>query len=468
MTYAKRRPSRSSRRPKPSFKDARSAALAVLLSLDGKTTLDHVLDRMASRIAPLDRRDRALLNQLVYGVLRWRLRLDAVIGAFADRPLKKLSPVVLEALRLGLLQILFLDRIPPSAAVNTSVDLVRAGGAAKAAGFVNAMLRSVLREPKRFALPDAEKFPVDRLAQEFSFPRWLVKRWIGRFGPEKTAGLCRAMNEIPPVTVRCNFMRNNPEELAGALAPQLDDIRPHDHLPGGFDLYGLHCPIHEMQAFADGRFAVQDGAAQLVSLLLNPRPGDTVLDACAGVGGKSLHLAELMENRGRVVAMDNIASKLSRLEVEARRLGLDIIDTRQADLDQQASLSTMPLFDRVLLDAPCTGLGVLRRNPDAKWSTKNEDIARCAERQARFIDFLGKRVKPGGTLVFSVCSMEPEENEAVIKGFLKKHPNFGINDHQTMEEKSVLPFLDQDGFLRTDPLSHQMDGFFAARLTRRV
>ena len=467
MTHPKRRPPfRPETRPEPKIKDARSAALAVLMQMDGKFTLDHVLDRMAPQIAAFDRRDRALFNQLVYGVLRWRLRLDAVIETLANRPLNKLSPVALECLRLGLLQILFLDRIPPSAAVNTSVDMTRDNGAAKAAGFVNALLRSMLREPERFVLPDAKTSPVDHLAVGQSFPRWLVSRWIERLGMQSAQGLCRAMNAIPPVTVRCNFMKNDPDELAEALAPKVSEVNPHGHLHGAFDLNGLRCPIHQMQAFTDGRFAVQDGAAQLVSLLLDPQPGESVLDACAGVGGKSLHMAELMKNRGRVVAMDNIASKLARLGGEARRLGLTIVETCPADLNQPASMAAMPVFDRVLLDAPCTGLGVLRRNPDAKWSTSEKDIARCAERQAHFLDLLSGWVKPEGVLVFSVCSMEPEENEAIIKAFLKSHPNFDISDKKTIG-KTVLPFLDQDGFLRTDPLSHQMDGFFAARLLRR-
>jgi 16S rRNA (cytosine967-C5)-methyltransferase len=222
-----------------------------------------------------------------------------------------------------------------------------------------------------------------------------------------------------------------------------------------------------MQAFKEGRFAVQDGAAQLVSLLLNPRPGETVLDACAGLGGKTTHLAQIMENRGRIVALDHIAAKLERLEKEARRLGVEIIETRRLDLNRRPDPESLPVFDRILLDAPCSGLGVLRRNPDAKWSAHKRDIAGFARRQQRFLDHLAPLVKPGGVLVFAVCSMEPEENEQVIADFLKKHPDFDIKTPGSIQREILHPFVDADGFLRTTPQLHNMDGFFAARLTRR-
>jgi len=455
-----------SRRRRP-FTDSRAAALAVLSRIgSGAVTLDQVLDQMAPQTSGLSTRDRALFNQLVYGVLRWRLRLDAVIETFADRPVKKLSPLVLNILRLGLLQILFMDRIPPSAAVNTAVNLARSHRAGKAAGFVNALLRNVLRDPGRFVLPDAASRPVDHMALDKSFPHWLVSRWIDRYGTSQTAALCDVMNSVPPLTLRCNFLKNNLAQLVEALYEQAADLQPLDALPGALNLTGPRCPIHEMQAFIDGRFAVQDGAAQLVSLLLSPQPDETILDACAGLGGKSTHIAGLMQNRGCVVALDNAKSKLTRLQDEAHRQGISIIRTSPADLHQPLSMAPHSSFDRVLLDAPCSGLGVLRRNPDAKWSFPKKDIDRYAARQLRFLENLAPWVKPGGVLVFSVCSMEPEENEGVIKRFLKNHPNFVINHAQAIEEKSVHPFLNQDGFLRIIPHNHQMDGFFAARLSR--
>lgn len=462
-----KKPARTGTRHLPQITDPRAAALDVLNRLDSnREILDAVLDETAPAIRGLARRDRALFNQLVYGVLRWRLRLDAVVGTYANRPVGKITPPVLNILRLGLFQILFMDRIPASAAVNTAVDLVRTQKAAKAAGFVNALLRNTLRNPDRFRLPDAHDSPVDHMAVAKSFPRWLVSRWIDRLGVAETGRLCDAMNTIPPVTLRCNGLKNSLTELAAALEGQAESVDKVDPVAGGINLVRPRCPIPEMNAFADGRFAVQDAAAQLVSLLLSPQPGEAVLDACAGLGGKTTHLAQIMKNRGSITAMDSVAAKLARLEKEAHRLGASIIRTRRADLNRPLESEPVARFDRILLDAPCSGLGVLRRNPDAKWSSQKKDIARFARRQARFLDHVAPLVKKNGVLVFAVCSMEPEENTRVIRRFLKNHPNFAISGHQSIEEKSVLPFLDEEGFLRTAPHIHDMDGFFAARLTR--
>jgi 16S rRNA (cytosine967-C5)-methyltransferase len=450
-----------------SIADPRFAALHILERLDSQpATLDSILETEAAMIDPLPRRDRALFNQLVYGVLRWRLRLDAVIGAHATRPLNKIAPTVRNILRLGLFQIRFLDRIPASAAVNTTVALAKTHRASKAAGFVNAILRNALRDPDRDGLPDAATDPVGHLSVSQSMPRWLVARWMDRLGPDEAASLCESVNAIPPTVLRCNSLKDSLPELVDALAPEAERVAPLSAVPGALQLIRPRRPIHRMQAFADGRFSVQDGAAQLISLLIEPRPGETILDACAGLGGKTTHIAQLMTNRGRVMAMDHVAAKLARLGTEARRMGIDIIETQRTDLNRPIDPSALPRFDRILLDAPCSGLGVLRRNPDAKWSALKKDIAGFARRQVRFLDRLAPLVKKRGTLVFAVCSMEPEENESVITQFLKKHPNFAIGAVQATMDKFVLPFVGADGLFRTAPHTHHMDGFFAARLTR--
>jgi 16S rRNA (cytosine967-C5)-methyltransferase len=431
-----------------------------------RQTLDSLLEEAAPMLARMSRRDRALFNQLVYGVLRWRLRLDAVIGAYADRPLKKIAPPLLNILRIGLFQILFMDRIPASAAVNTAVNLTRTRQAPQAAGFVNALLRNVLRDPDRFSLPDEAVSPVAHLSIAKSFPRWLIARWIDRLGIDEAARRCDAINTVPPITLRCNPLKNDPDQLVDALKNQAQRVEIRNDIPGAIDLTGPRCPIFEMQAFIDGRFAVQDAAAQLVSLLLSPQPGESVLDACAGLGGKTGHLAQIMNNRGTLLAIDHSAAKLARLEKEAHRLGVSIVRTSQMDLNRTPDHDALPRFDRILLDAPCSGLGVLRRNPDGKWTCREEDIARCAQRQLHFLAHLAPLLKTGGTLVFAVCSTEPEENEQVIERFLKMHPNFAINGRQSIRDKTVHPFLDADVFIRTGPHVNHMDGFFAARLVR--
>jgi 16S rRNA (cytosine967-C5)-methyltransferase len=445
----------------------RAAALAVLDHQEmDHLTLDRVLDDQAAATAALSRRDRSLFNQLVYGVLRWRSRLDAVIGAHANRPVNQITPTIRNILRIGLFQILMMDRIPASAAVNTAVDLVRRCGSPRSAGFVNAVLRNALRHPKRSGIPDAHLSPSVHLAAAKSFPLWLIDRWIDRFGLSAAGRLCDAINTVPPITLRCNHLKNSPMELLAALTAQVGQVNLLEGVPGALNIIGPRLPIAEMSAFGQGRFAVQDGAAQLVSLLLDPQPGECILDACAGLGGKTTHLAQLMQNFGDLVAVDNVPAKLACLEKEARRLGIGIIHTRALDLEGLAADAALPRFDRILLDAPCTGLGVLRRNPDAKWSSRAPDIARCARRQKRFLERVAALVRTGGVLVFAVCSMEPEENEEVIVHFLKKHPEFAIDERQSIEVDGVASYLNADGFLRTAPHLHGLDGFFAARLRR--
>ncbi len=466
-TSTPQNPTRTKTKQNRPITDPRAGALYVLNRLDrNNETLDAILDDTAPMMKGLSRRDRALFNQLVYGVLRWRLRLDTVVGVYASRPQEKIAQPILNILRIGLFQILFMDRIPASAAVNTAVNLARTHKVSKAAGFINAVLRNALRAPGRFCLPDAVDSPVDHTAIAKAFPHWLIARWIDRMGVAETERLCDAINIIPPITLRCNGLKNSLSELVDALTAEAEGIEIVDSPAGGVNLIRPHCPIPQMKAFVDGRFAVQDGAAQLVSLLLAPQPGETVMDACAGLGGKTTHLAQIMNNQGRIVAMDNVTSKLSRLEKEARRLGVSIVRTRHADLNRPLAPDSLPAFDRILLDAPCSGLGVLRRNPDAKWSSQKQDIDRFADRQVRFLDHIAPLVKRDGVMVFAVCSMEPEENEQVVERFLKNHPNFAISSPQMITEKTVLPYLSENGFLRTSPHIHHMDGFFAARLQR--
>lgn len=447
--------------------DARSAALVALERLaDERTTLDALLEEPSAAWSTLARRDRALFNQLVYGVLRWRMRLDAIIGTHSDRPVDRIAPTVLNILRLALFQMRFMDRIPPSAAVNTAVDLARRHKASRATGFINALLRGYLRDPDRFQLPDKDQTPVDHLAVGASLPHWLARRWIERMGLGEATALAEAVNRIPPITLRCNTLKNGIDDLEAALAGEAERIVPVEGVSDALHLTGLKGPVARMPAFAEGRFAVQDAAAQLVSLMLDPQPGESVLDACAGLGGKTGHLAALMQNRGSIVALDSVDAKLDRLAAEMQRLGATIVSPRRLDLNDPPATDALPRFDRILLDAPCSGLGVLRRNPDAKWSTGKRAVTRFADRQLRFLGHLAPVLKPGGVMVYAVCSMEPEENERVIERFLKNHPNFAISRIEAIEATCVHPYLNADGHFRTFPHRHAMDGFFAARLRR--
>lgn len=445
--------------------DPRHLALYVLTTLDkGDRTLDQVLDGLETRTARLSGRDQALFTALVFGVLRWRGRLDWFIKHFSKTPLRRISPEVLNILRLGAFQILYLDRIPASAAVNTAVEMTKSAGAVWIARFVNGVLRNLAREPENVRFPDPVKDPVPAMSVEKSFPEWLVRRWRSRFGHEETAALCNAVNIIPPVTVRANTLRADRNLLTASLRDHAVRVEESACSPDGVDLWKLKRPLQTIDPFHKGWFQVQDAAAQLVSLFMNPKPGESILDACAGLGGKSGHLAQLMNDAGTVTAVDRDSGKLDRLASEMKRLGIACVTPLRHDW--LAGPLGKGGFDRVLLDAPCSGLGVLRRNPDAKWSVRESDLRAHQERQGRFLNHAAACLRPGGLLVYSVCSTEPEETDSVVGRFLEEHPDFYADTARGGLTGEACRALTPAGCLLTLPHRHGVDGFFAARLRR--
>jgi 16S rRNA (cytosine967-C5)-methyltransferase len=448
--------------------EVRKTALYILNTLDRvDKTLDSLLEDVLREKPHFSKKDRALLQALVYGVLRWRGRLDWIIDYFSKPRLNKINPDVLNILRLGLFQVVYLDRIPVSAAVNTSVEMTKAAAAPWVAGYVNGLLRNVVRGYAAVVFPDVEKDPIKALATKKSFPEWLIKRWLDRFGLKGAGLLCDVINTIPPITVRCNTLKANRGKLAKALEGSAEKIGITNYAPDGVFFFNPKRSIPNIKAFKSGLFQVQDEAAQLVTLLLNPRPGETILDACAGLGGKTGHIAQLMKNSGSLVAMDKDGNKLLRLESEMCRLGVSIVTTCMYDLSTPLDREHVGRFDRILLDAPCSGLGVLRRNPDIKWRALPKNQAYYQKTQALFLDNLAHLVKPSGALVYAVCSMEPEENESVIKGFLNKHANFAIEKKMTGLSFDAGSLMTDAGYLKTFPHLNNMDGFFSVRMKRK-
>jgi len=446
---------------------ARTAALDILNTLDqGNKTLDAILDEVFSQDTFLTKKDRALLQAIVYGVLRWRTKLDWIIDYFSKTSLGRIDPKVMNILRIALFQIIYLNRIPVSAAVNTSVEMAKSVTKPYVVRFINGLLRNAAKNYEQVLFPDVNEDPISALAVNKSFPKWLVQRWIDRFGLEETVLLCDAVNTIPPLTVRCNTLKTRRETLLELLEKDVEIIERTDFAPEGVFFFHPKKPIPEMKAFEDGLFQVQDEAAQLVTFLLNPKPGETVLDACAGLGGKTGHISQMMKNRGQLIAADNNVKKLHRLQSEMFRLGISMVTPCTHDLNDPAGALPIKKFDRILLDAPCSGLGVLRRNPDANWRTFEKDLTRHAKRQATFLDNLANQVKPEGFLVYCVCSTEPEENESVIKGFLNKHKDFTIEKTPEGLPYKARIFLIGNGYLKTFPHLHNMDGFFAVCLKR--
>ena len=446
---------------------SRRIALSVLNGLDESNAFpESLLDRAFKRESKLVRKDRALATELVYGVLRWRSRLDWVIRHLSKTPIRKIDPFVLNILRMGLYQILFHSRIPASAAVNDSVEMAKTRAPLWVVRFVNGVMRSAAIRAKEIPLPDYRDDPVQAISIRESHPRWLVKRWVQRLGVEETKGLCRANNQVPPMTVRANTLKVSRDELLEALRDHVREIKRTRFAPDGLALKGLRHAFADIRAFQDGWFQVQDEAAQLIACLLDPKPGETVLDACAGLGGKTGHIAQLMKDSGRIKAMENQSWKLSQLKTSLARLGISVVSTWRHDLSGDVSVSLSGAFDRILLDAPCTGLGVLRRNPDAKWKKTEMDLRRLRAEQVRFLGCLAPLLKRGGHLVYCVCSLEPEEGESVVEDFLKNEARFVIDREPVGLSDVDERLMDSSGFFRSSPHEYDMDGFFAVRLKR--
>jgi 16S rRNA (cytosine967-C5)-methyltransferase len=334
------------------------------------------------------------------------------------------------------------------------------------AGFVNGILRNAVRKSDDLPFPDHKKDPVQAIAAEKSAPAWLVKRWTDRFGSQKAADLFEALNLIPPISIRTNTLKAGRNQLMAALEKLTEIIEPTQYAPDGIRFQNPNTRIPEMDAFKLGWFQVQDEAAQLACLLLDPRPGESVLDACAGLGGKTGHIAQLMRNRGSIVALDIDSEKLTRLETQMVRLGVSIVRTQHRDLNDGVNKQIGQPFDRILLDAPCSGLGVLRRNPDAKWDPSKKDLGRFAQRQIELLASLKPLLKVAGILVYAVCSIEPEENEAVIDTFLSRYSEFEIDADPGIMPPVLCDRLQNKKGIKTHPTFTDMDGFYMVRLKR--
>ncbi len=455
---------------------ARKLALAILKRVEAgafAAPLLQALDREG-----LDARDCALVTELVYGTLRRRLYLDHVLAGCSSRPTAGIDSDVRRILHLGLYQLLFLDRVPDHAAVSEAVSMAKQAGGRRAAGpaaFVNAVLRAVASHRDRVPAPPRARpgqDPAAALSIAYSQPAWLVERWLRRFGAEEAERLLEAQNHPAPVALRVNRLRLSAEEAAGRLAGEGVRTRPSARLPE-FLLVEEGVP-QRARAYHEGLFYIQDEASGLVARLAEaglPDRGAFVLDACAGPGGKTLALVEAVGRSGLVVGSDLRPGRLRRLVENARRLRLSGWAVVAVDLDRGGSPFLPGVrFDAVLLDAPCSGTGVIRRHPELRYRLGPADIPRLSALQARLLERCAGLVRPGGRLVYSVCSLEREEGAEVIRGFLRGRPDFVLEDpREELPEaaRTVVGVEPGETWLETLPHRDGLDGFFAARLRRQ-
>lgn len=417
----------------------------------------------ATRTRLTDDRDRALAAEIVTGTLRRQRSLDYLIEHFSRRRLSKIDSEVLTILRLSLYQLLHLDRVPASAVVDDAVDLTRGARKPSASGFVNAVLRSTLRQRHRLPFPRRPDTRDDRsadlayLSVTHSHPEWLVARWLDRYGFDAAETWVQFNNATPHLTLRTNTLRITRDALAAELAADGLETTPTRFAPDGLIVTSGN-PLRRPH---DGLFVVQDEASQLVALVVGARPREFVLDLCASPGGKTIAMAAAMQDTGLIAACDVRTRRVALLQQTIRASGAN--HTHVAQIGAHGSLPFRTRFDRVLVDAPCSGLGTIRRDPDIRWRREETDLAGFARAQVDLLRRAGDVVTPGGRLVYATCSSEPEENEAVVDAFLAERREFDLVD---LREDWPAPasVLDDRGMLRTLPFAHGLEAFFAAAL----
>lgn len=445
---------------------ARELAFLILRDIADKKAYTNIALTKAFRQHELSNVDRRLVTELVYGVLKQQNKLDFILSAFAKKPLKKLHPAILIILRLGAYQILELTRIPDSAACNESVNLAKKYSYAAGASLVNGLLRNIIRHRNELPQPNRNK-PVEFLSIAYSHPQWLIKLWLKRYGFAETEQLCQANNETPPLCLRTNTLKTSRMTLMERLEQEGVTLQPSDRTEEGVLCFDFPA-LNQLTSLQEGFCQVQDESSMLVAPVLSPKPGETILDLCAAPGGKTTHLAAMMKNEGKIKAFDLFAHKIDLIKDNAQRLGIQIIE---AELQNSLNLpqTLYNTFDRILADVPCSGLGVLRRKPDARWNKEEKDLQELPELQFQLLVQASQCLKPGGILVYSTCTIEPAENQAVVDRFLANHTNYEAVSLDT-EVTSLPPFLlpySQQKSLQILPHKHHMDGFFLAKLRRK-
>lgn len=440
------------------YSGPRGTAIKILNRIERS---DAYLDRLIDselRANDMNELDKALMNEIVTGVIRWRSKVDWVLTGFFHGNFTKAETNIKNALRVALYQILFLDKVPQSAAVNESVEFIKRLRGQKVADLVNAVLRNILRNLENIRYPDVKENQIQHLAVVQSHPQWIVKRWVQRFGFDEAKSLLEANNVRPDLTLRVNrlkidfnFFLSKLEELQVQFSRSeyLDFFVRVRHMAG----------IGASEMFRQGFFVVQDESAGIAVRLLDPQPGDRVIDLCSAPGGKTTYIGELMKNVGEIIAVDRYETRLNLVKNACQRLG--IINAHFVTADSSEII--LPPGDKVLVDAPCSGLGVFSKKPDSKWRREAEDLDTLCTIQRKILDNAASMVKPGGILVYSTCTTEPEENLGVIRPFLDHHPEFTIDSPSQFIDSRLVH---SEGFVETFPHRNAMDGAFSIRLKK--
>lgn len=433
--------------------NVRDAALSILMAIEKNQAYSNLLLHQTIEKYKIEQKDSGLLTEITYGTLQHKMTLDYYLEPFIKG---KLDDWVRQLLRLSLYQIHYLDRIPNHAAVNEAVEIAKKRSHKGTSGLVNGILRSILREGVRST--DEIKDPIERLSIASSHPHWLIKRWVEQFGFEKTEKMAYENNTPPTQTIRVNLSRTTVDEVMDML----EDEGIISHKSGVLPecLHIEKGQVAKTRAFQYGFVSIQDESSMIPTHALRVNPGHRVLDMCAAPGGKSMHIAEQLKGEGSLVSVDLHPHKVTLISEQATRLGFENIETRTMDSRKLTDEYEEESFDRILVDAPCSGLGVIRRKPDIKYTKKEEDFASLQTIQLRLLDEAAKLIKPNGLIVYSTCTIDETENRGTVQAFLENH------QEMVLDELSDLPntfhHLISNGLIHIFPQDFNSDGFFVA------
>lgn len=441
----------------------RELALKILYKIDKEQAYSNIaLDEVIKQNRKnLTQKDIGLISEITYGVTTWRLTLDEIIKKYSKIRLKKISPWILNILRMGIYQIVFLDKIPKSAAVNESVNLAKKYGHTSSSNFVNAILRKVEKN-------DYEEFfeiedDIERISKTTSMPEWIIKELMKNRSIEEVSEICKNSNIKSKITIRVNNLKidkNKLEEQFKERNIEYEETKSQDFL-----VVEKLKNIENLDLFKNGFFTIQDVSAGLTAIVLNPQSGENILDACSAPGGKTTYMAELMKNKGKIEAWDIHEHRTKLVEQNAKRLGINIIETKVNDATI-FNENYKEKFDKILLDVPCLGIGVIKRKPDIKWQRKPEDVIEITKIQEKILENCSKYLKNNGEIVYSTCSILKEENEDVINKFLQKNKEFTIQKFYEKEKEIINENIDKSGFINISTNKNN-DGFFICKLHKK-
>lgn len=445
--------------------NARETVLLIIQKVLRENAYSNIALKKGLEQSNLSRVDKALVTEIVNGTLKNLIKIDWIASQFIKINQNKLDKNIQDIIRTGIYQIMYLDRIPDSAVCNEGVNLARKYSNEGAVKFTNGVLRNISRSKADIKYPDKGKEPVKYLSVFYSHPEWIVKKWLEDYGYEFTEQLLSANNEIPNFTIRTNRLKTDREKLKKLLEQEAITCSEGVYNEEALYIKGTSS-IDDKQSFKDGLYQIQDESSMLIGHVLDPKPGELIIDVCSAPGGKTTHVAELMNNKGVIIARDIYKHKLDLISQSCSRLGIDIVKTElynAKDLDE----TLVNKVDRVMLDVPCSGFGVLRRKPDLRWKKSSDNFEELSKLQLQILETASKYVKPQGVLVYSTCTINKSENIDVVHKFLESNDDYYLEDLTAFLPEKLDSQTKSKGYVEIFPHIHGIDGFFIARLRRR-